>query len=95
MNDITISRPELALVAGTRAALGVGVGLLLANRLNERTRRAVGWTLTIFGGLITIPLAFEILGKREPMVRSMGAPEPQAGVRDLSRFTLEGVPRGV
>jgi hypothetical protein len=55
--------PELALVAGTRAALGAGLGLLLAGRLREGSRRAVGWTLVAVGALSTIPLALEILGR--------------------------------
>jgi hypothetical protein len=55
--------PELALVAGTRAALGMGLGLLLADRLNDQQRRAVGWTLFVVGALTTIPLAMEVLGK--------------------------------
>ena len=35
-----ISLPELALVAGTRAILGAGIGLLLADRLGDSQRRA-------------------------------------------------------
>lgn len=45
MNEVTITRPELALVAGTRAALGIGIGLLLAGRMTESQRHAIGWTL--------------------------------------------------
>jgi hypothetical protein len=64
MKETRISLPELALVAGTRAALGAGVGLLLADQLSQDQRRALGWTLLIFGALSTIPLAFEVLGGR-------------------------------
>jgi hypothetical protein len=67
MKDIRLTVPELALVAGTRAALGVGVGLLAANYLSEDQRRSVGWTLVAFGALCTIPLAFEILGGQRPL----------------------------
>ena len=35
MRETRISLPELALVAGTRALLGAGIGLLLADRLPE------------------------------------------------------------
>lgn len=59
----TISVPELALIAGTRVALGAGVALLLGERLNESARRAVGWTLFAVGALTTIPLAAEVLGR--------------------------------
>ena len=50
MRETRITLPELILVAGTRAALGGGLGLLLADRLNMDQRRAVGWTLFLVGG---------------------------------------------
>jgi len=62
MRETRITFPELVLVAGTRAALGAGLGLLLADHLSPGQRRAVGWTLFLVGALSTIPLAFEILG---------------------------------
>jgi len=63
MRETQVTLPELALIAGTRVALGAGLGLLLADRLPDGQRRAVGWTLLLFGALSTIPLAFEVLGK--------------------------------
>jgi hypothetical protein len=62
MRETRITLPELVLVAGTRAALGAGLGLLLADRLSEDQRKAVGWTLFLVGALSTIPLALEVLG---------------------------------
>src|SRR5258706_450453 len=62
MTQRVITLPLLGLVAGTRAALGAGVGLLLADRLSAEQRRAVGWTLLLFGALSTVPLALEVLG---------------------------------
>ncbi len=64
MRETRISLPELALIAGTRAALGAGLGLLLAGRLSEDQCKAVGWTLFLIGALTTVPLAFEVLGSR-------------------------------
>jgi hypothetical protein len=61
--DLTI--PEIGLIAGTRAALGAGVALLLADRLSAEQRRAVGWTLFLVGAITTIPLVLEVLGKEE------------------------------
>jgi len=66
MKEAHVTLPELALIAGTRAALGAGLGLLLADRLSEGQRRAVGWTLLTVGLVSTIPLAFEVLGKSRP-----------------------------
>jgi hypothetical protein len=65
MRETTLTLPELGLIAGTRAALGAGIGLLLADRLDDDTRRAVGWTLVLVGVASTIPLAIEVLGKRQ------------------------------
>lgn len=64
MRERSVTLPELALVAGTRVVLGAGLGLLLADRLKDDQRRAVGWALLLVGGLSSIPLAIDILGKR-------------------------------
>ena len=61
MTQRTITLPLLALIAGTRAALGAGIALLVADRMTAEQRRAVGWTLTGVGVLTTIPLAAHVL----------------------------------
>jgi len=63
MRELQLTVPELAMIAGTRAILGAGLGLLLADRLPEGQRKAVGWTLFLVGVVITVPLALEALGK--------------------------------
>jgi hypothetical protein len=63
MRETRITLPELALIAGTRAAGGAGLGLLLSNRLSESQRRAIGWTLLLVGALSTVPLAWEVFGR--------------------------------
>jgi hypothetical protein len=62
MRETQVTLPELGLIAGTRVALGVGLGLLLAGRLSEDQRRAAGWALLLVGAATTVPLAFEVLG---------------------------------
>jgi hypothetical protein len=73
--------PELILVGGTRAALGAGLGLLLANRLSPDQRRAAGWSLFLIGALTTIPLAFEIFGgdRFHAFAESEGFPSRESG----------------
>ncbi|SIN68490.1 hypothetical protein SAMN05444166_0097 [Singulisphaera sp. GP187] len=61
MRETRITLPELALIAGTRGMLGAGFGLLLADRLSDGQRKAVGWTLLAVGALTTVPLAMEVL----------------------------------
>jgi F0F1-type ATP synthase assembly protein I len=59
-----LSLPELGLIAGTRALLGAGIGLLLADKLGTEKRMAVGWTLVGVGALTTIPLVIDVFAKR-------------------------------
>jgi hypothetical protein len=65
MKETTLTLPELGLIAGTRAALGAGAGLLLSDKLNAEQRRAVGWALLLVGIISTIPLSVEVIGKSE------------------------------
>jgi hypothetical protein len=63
MKTRLLTLPEIGLIAGTRMALGAGVGLLLGSRLNDNTRRGAGWALLALGAVTTIPLAMNVLGK--------------------------------
>ncbi|MDD2308067.1 MAG: hypothetical protein PHH91_00600 [Desulfuromonadaceae bacterium] len=64
MKEIRLTLPELSLIAGTRAMLGGGVALLLAERLDKEQRKAVGLTLFLLGVVSTIPLVMLAFGKR-------------------------------
>jgi hypothetical protein len=55
--------PELGLVAGTRALLGAGIGLLAAGKLSDAQRRDIGWTLVAIGVLTTLPLALMVFDR--------------------------------
>lgn len=55
--------PELMLMAGTRVALGTGLGLLIARRLSNDTRKGAGWALLAVGLMTTIPLAINLARK--------------------------------
>lgn len=65
MNHKIVSVPELALVAGTRVALGIGIGLLLADEWKASQRRTVGGALFAIGALATIPLAMRIFSRKD------------------------------
>jgi hypothetical protein len=69
MTETRLSVAELGLIAGTRIALGVGIGLLIAGRLNRDSRKAAGIALTVVGGLTTVPLVMQIAGKRRAELR--------------------------
>jgi hypothetical protein len=66
MRQRQIALSTIGLIAGTRAALGVGLGLLLANRFTPEQRRAAGWALVAIGAITTIPLVAEVLGSAQP-----------------------------
>ena len=100
MKETRITFPELALIAGTRAALGASLGLLLADRLSAEQRRAAGWSLFLTGALTTIPLAFEVLGgqrlstssrRPERFSRRRGLAD-RGGVEGLSQRCEKGEP---
>jgi hypothetical protein len=65
MTHYRLTMPEIVLVAGTRAMLGAGIGMLLADWLNPRARQVLGWTLLAVGALTTPPLAMEVFGRKE------------------------------
>jgi len=65
LKTAALTLPEIALIAGTRGVLGAGLALLLANRINEDQRRAVGWAMFLIGALSTIPLAINVLYKKQ------------------------------
>jgi hypothetical protein len=60
VKEIQLSRPELAFIIATRAILGAGIALLLADRLNAGQRKAVGSTLALVGMATTIPAVWAI-----------------------------------
>jgi hypothetical protein len=65
MKTLRISFPLFGLVAVTRALLGAGIALLLADHLVRDQRKAAGWTLVLIGVLTSIPLGLEVLGRRD------------------------------
>jgi hypothetical protein len=64
MKTTQLKFPELALIAGTRVALGCGIGLLLGDRLTGKKRKAVGRALFLAGAITTIPLGILAFSRR-------------------------------
>jgi len=63
MRHASLPFPEIALIAVTRAALGAGIGLLLADRLDRNVRKGAGFALLLVGAITTIPLVIDIACK--------------------------------
>ena len=64
MKDISISMPELVFIVSTRAALGAGVSLLVGDLMTKEQKKAVGWTLFLFGAVTTLPILATVVGRR-------------------------------
>jgi hypothetical protein len=63
MSERGFTISEIILIAGTRVALGAGLGLLLAGKLRSDTRKGAGWALLAVGALTTIPLVVGVVSK--------------------------------
>jgi len=68
---VSLRIPEIGFIAGTRAALGAGLGLLLADKLDRRQRNKVGWVLVTIGAVTTIPVVVNVVRKAR---HSIGIP---------------------
>jgi hypothetical protein len=73
--------PELALIAGTRALGGVGLGLLLAGQLTAPQRRRLGWPLLLIGIGSTVPILTHVF--RKPAMS-----EPARGMPNQGRMLV-------
>ncbi len=65
MKKVTLTMPEIMLIAGTRVMAGAGGALLVADKLRKDKRKKIGWTLFLIGAISTIPLVLDVLSKRK------------------------------
>ena len=63
MKERSVTIPEIMLIAGTRVALGAGLGLLIADKLRPDAGRGAGWALLAVGALSSVPIVMNVLGK--------------------------------
>jgi hypothetical protein len=61
--SVSLRIPEIGFIASTRGALGAGIGLLLADRLNHRQQKKLGWALLTIGAVTTVPIIVHVLRK--------------------------------
>jgi uncharacterized membrane protein YqgA involved in biofilm formation len=79
MREIPLTLPEIGMINSTRFIIGAGVGLLLARKLDDDARKAVGVTLVAVGALVSIPVAMAFLGKLQGrQSQSQETPERRA-----------------
>ena len=65
MIKLVLTPPILGFIVGTRAALALGVGLLLADHIPAEKRRRFALTLISIGAATTVPAAISVLRSRE------------------------------
>jgi len=63
MKKTGLTIPEIAMIAGTRVI--AGVALLLADKLDMKRRKKLGWAMFLVGAISTIPLAIDVFSKRK------------------------------
>jgi hypothetical protein len=63
MREVPLTFPEIGMINITRFIIGAGAGLLLAGKLDNKARRAVGLTLVTVGSLFSIPVGIAFFGK--------------------------------
>ena len=61
MKTVLLDLPTLGFIVSTRAALGVGIGLLVSERLPRERRRRIAATLIAIGAATTVPSALSVI----------------------------------
>jgi hypothetical protein len=89
MKQLVLNFPTLGFIVGTRAALGVGLGLLIATRLSGERRRAAGALLVGVGAAATVPSLLAIARGMRRAERSL----PTAVSRDPALVGATRLPR--
>jgi hypothetical protein len=89
MKTVALDLPTFGFVIVTRAVLGAGVGLLVAERLSDGRRRAIGKTLVAIGAATTLPaIAWVMRSFRRSNVDSLVNRDDR--LRGVTRFPRKG-----
>lgn len=88
MRETQARMPVIFLIAITRAMAGIGIGLLVADRIKRNQRRALGGVLLGVGALSTVPLLIGLFRtKPQPTIANV----PQSGVEDDNAESWQAV----
>jgi hypothetical protein len=69
MRHVSLNIPEIGFIAGTRAALGAGIGLILADKFKSEHRKRIGWMLLAIGAVTTVPIAVKVVRKARQSIK--------------------------
>jgi hypothetical protein len=92
MKHVVLNLPTFGFVVATRAALGVGIGLLVSERLPVQRRRAIGASLVALGAATTIPAALSVFRSLRGSRRKEGNSQVSRDERliGVTRFPRKG-----
>ena len=91
MKDVLLNLPALGFIVATRAVLGVGIGLLMSERLPAGRRRTIGATLIAVGAATTVPAAMSVIrGMRRSQERESSSIDRDERLIGASRFPRKG-----
>lgn len=89
MRTVMLPLPMFGFAVATRTALGVGLGLLLGERLSPERRRAVGLALVSLGVATTVPAVWSLRrGVRRALPSSATGVDAQ--LRGATRYPRKG-----
>ena len=90
MKSIVLDVPLFGFVVATRALLGVGLGLALSERLNDRQRKVAAAMLIAAGVLTTIPAVQAIRRSNRYARRDRAGVDYDRRLIGASRFPRKG-----
>jgi hypothetical protein len=92
MKNLVLNVPSFAFIVATRAALGVGIGLLVSERLPAARRRRIGATLVAIGAATTVPavIALRRSRRRSNRIGSTSPVSRDAQLIGATRFARKG-----
>jgi hypothetical protein len=94
MKSVLLNLPTFGFIVSTRAALGVGIGLLLSERIPLERRRRIAAALIGVGAATTIPAAMALvrsLRRSRETTSSVGRDERLIGATRFHRRGDEDV----
>ena len=91
MKPVVLTIPSFAFIVATRAALGMGVGLLASTRVSADRRRRVGAALVALGAATTIPAVMQLIrGRRRFSIARRTAADRDPRLIGATRFARKG-----
>ena len=91
MKSVVLTIPSFAFIVATRAALGVGVGLLASTRVPENQRRRIGAALVALGAATTVPAVMQVVRGRRRLARARrSASGRESALVGATRFARKG-----